>query len=400
MLWMGYLTRPGMKPRHTFFFLILGVCLANGVVAFVALRTDAIVDGVLFEGWEESPWTTPDVQAAAVIIVISVCLALFLYWVSARLYLDPLRHLARAAKRMGSGEPVALPRYGSGDLGQIAKTLVAMSDNIVETHKHVEARIRETAERVEHVEKEKAFADCLAATGRVATGLASELLRPLANLRFALGKLRSEGVAAADARGALDQCDENEKRMQAVVRRAVDYSRKRPDRAPLLVTTPLKQALELMRPRIDAAGVKVKLQVEENKASPEHLRVLADASDLQHVFYNLIANSVEAMPRGGLLNINVSQAMRWVVVEIIDTGVGLTVEEVSASFEYFHSNKPFGKGEGLGLSVAQHVVQGYRGALTLNSVKGEGTKAAVELPGIATVSRPSVSRRGAADASA
>lgn len=321
-------------------------------------------------------------------------LALFLYWLCIRLFFAPLRHLAKAAKRMGSGEPVALPRYGSGDLGQIAKTLIAMSDNIVETHKHVEARVREAAERVEHVEKEQAFADCLAATGRVATGMALELLRPLTNLRYALGKLRQEGVSAAEARGALDQCDDNEKRMEAVVRRAVEYSRKRPDRAPLLVTIPLKQALDLLRPRIDAAGVKVKLQVEENKTASEHLRVLADAADLQHVFYNLIVNAVEAMPRGGVLTINVSQAMRWVVVEIIDTGVGLTVEEVSASFEYFHSGKPFGKGEGLGLSVAQHVVQGYRGALTLNSVKGEGTKAAVELPGIASVSRPSVSRRG------
>ncbi|MCC8189394.1 MAG: histidine kinase, partial [Planctomycetes bacterium] len=47
---------------------------------------------------------------------------------------------------------------------------------------------------------------------------------------------------------------------------------------------------------------------------------------------------------------------------------------------YFHTTKPVGKGTGLGLSIAHHIVVGYHGALTLNSQKGVGTRATVELP--------------------
>jgi two-component system NtrC family sensor kinase len=91
-------------------------------------------------------------------------------------------------------------------------------------------------------------------------------------------------------------------------------------------------------------------------------------------------NAVDAMPGGGTLSVSAREDENCVVVEIADTGVGLTEEELSASFEYFHTTKPVGKGTGLGLSIAHHIVEGYGGALSLASVKNEGTTATVSLP--------------------
>lgn len=231
-------------------------------------------------------------------------------------------------------------------------------------------------------QRDLAFAERLAATGRLAAGVAHEINNPLGGVMNAVARLRKGNMDPERMVKYFDICDDGLKRIQETVRRILDFSRKKPETGPVRVTGPLMQSVELVRHLLAPANVQLVVNMPEEENRPDFLRVMADAGDLQHVFLNLLVNAIDAMPKGGTLTITVSHHQKWVLVEIEDTGVGLTVEELSASFDYFHTTKPVGKGTGLGLSIAHHIVVGYHGALTLNSQKGVGTRATVELPAL------------------
>jgi signal transduction histidine kinase len=69
-----------------------------------------------------------------------------------------------------------------------------------------------------------------------------------------------------------------------------------------------------------------------------------------------------------------------VVVEVEDTGCGMTAEERDAAFDIFHTTKGAGEGSGLGLPVAHSIVESHGGELRLESARGRGTRAVVSLP--------------------
>jgi signal transduction histidine kinase len=138
--------------------------------------------------------------------------------------------------------------------------------------------------------------------------------------------------------------------------------------------------------------------------------------DLMHqVLLNLVSNSVQAMPRGGRLRLEVRSltrrgvargagrrrddrgrprggrrgpATRVVQVRVIDTGEGISKEHLGRLFDPFFTTKP--SGTGLGLSICQSIVQEHGGSIHVASRPGHGTTVIVELP----VERRQGERRG------
>jgi len=104
--------------------------------------------------------------------------------------------------------------------------------------------------------------------------------------------------------------------------------------------------------------------------------IVADADKLKQVFLNLFKNAVEAMPEGGLLTIRGEPRERDVVVQVIDTGVGIA--EGVDPFEPFRTTKL--EGTGLGLSIVKEIVVAHGGTLTYASQAGQGTTFNLTLP--------------------
>jgi signal transduction histidine kinase len=97
------------------------------------------------------------------------------------------------------------------------------------------------------------------------------------------------------------------------------------------------------------------------------------------VFGSLVANAVEAMPRGGRLEIRGAQRdQRFVKVEIRDTGVGMSGEQLSRALKPFHTTKS--QGLGVGLPLARRIVERMGGRIRLASRLGEGTTVELDLP--------------------
>jgi signal transduction histidine kinase len=80
------------------------------------------------------------------------------------------------------------------------------------------------------------------------------------------------------------------------------------------------------------------------------------------------------------LTIRVGVCDRNVVIEIVDTGVGIAPEVLPKVMEPFFTTKPEGKGTGLGLPICQRIVQEYKGTLDINSEVGKGTMVRIALP--------------------
>ncbi len=127
-------------------------------------------------------------------------------------------------------------------------------------------------------------------------------------------------------------------------------------------------------------GHKLREGIEVVREYGELPRIEAYAGELNQVWTNLIDNAVDAMNGSGTLRIHTHAEGNNVVVEITDTGEGMSPEVAARAFEAFYTTKDVGKGTGLGLDIAQRIiVERHHGTITITSAPGE-TTLHVEIP--------------------
>ncbi|MCK6474617.1 MAG: GAF domain-containing protein [Planctomycetes bacterium] len=135
-------------------------------------------------------------------------------------------------------------------------------------------------------------------------------------------------------------------------------------------------------------------------------RVLGDPTQLQQVLLNLCVNARDAMPNGGFLTLSATAAdphsgrrengTRDVLIEVSDTGTGMTQEVRDRIFEPFFTTKEKGKGTGLGLSVVFGIVRSHLGVIEVDSEPGTGSRFNIRLPGAEPAEMALASGRSAA----
>jgi signal transduction histidine kinase len=106
--------------------------------------------------------------------------------------------------------------------------------------------------------------------------------------------------------------------------------------------------------------------------------VTADAEMLHRAISNLVLNAMDAMPQGGTLSLRTRGANGNVVIEVADTGAGLTPEECEQIFTPYYTSKEHGTG--LGLAIVQSVVSDHGGRIRVQSEPGRGSTFVIELP--------------------
>jgi len=116
----------------------------------------------------------------------------------------------------------------------------------------------------------------------------------------------------------------------------------------------------------------------EADLDPRLAAIQADPEQIKRALQNLILNAMDAMPGGGTLRIQTRQYNNTVILEVSDTGQGLTREECDRLFTPYYTTKHHGTG--LGLAIVQSVVSDHHGTISVDSQPGYGATFRIELP--------------------
>ncbi len=132
-------------------------------------------------------------------------------------------------------------------------------------------------------------------------------------------------------------------------------------------------ALDLMTPEASQTKVTIERRFQTNL--PE---LLADQDQLKQAFINLIKNALQAMPKGGLLQVQTERTQQHVQILFIDNGIGISKEETEHIFEPYYSNKE--KGSGLGLVEVKRIINNHGGTVQVESKPKKGAIFTLLLP--------------------
>ncbi|HEX2438226.1 MAG TPA: response regulator [Methylomirabilota bacterium] len=175
------------------------------------------------------------------------------------------------------------------------------------------------------------------------------------------------------------------------VRRLQEYSRPARVRGPegVQLHDVVEQLLALTRPQWDNEAARRGIRYEIDLKSEPAPSILAVASEIREALLNILENALAAMPAGGRLTLQVRGDHDHAVVSIADTGRGMSPEVQRLAFEPFFTTRAGEGGSGLGLSLAQEIVQRYRGTIGVSSVEGVGTTFTLSFPALsADAARP------------
>jgi two-component system NtrC family sensor kinase len=274
------------------------------------------------------------------------------------------------------GEPstnveVRLPRR-DGSFAQVAVNTASILsadgdvEGVIYIYRDV-TELRELEEQVIHAEK-------LATLGQLAAGVVHELNNPLTSISvyadYLLKKSAREGAAPADMeklRRIVDSAD----RILKFTRDLVSYARPSTERPiPFDIHELIDQAVVFCEHLVDETGAEVEKRYDAGLPP-----VYGIKGQLVQVFVNLITNACHAMPLGaGRLTLATAPAGDGrLSVRVIDSGKGITEDNLQRIFEPFFTTKGEGKGTGLGLSIVKNIVEQHRGTISVQSEVGFGT---------------------------
>lgn len=218
----------------------------------------------------------------------------------------------------------------------------------------------------------------LAGLGQLSAGIAHELNNPLGVITMYSNILKDEMQGNASAKDDLQLIVDQADRCKNIVGGLLNFARKNQvNFSELDLNTLIKNSVASV---IVPSNVQVEIKFLEKDSI-----AMADRDQMTQVFSNLIKNSIDAMPEGGKITIDMQANAKDVFFEVSDTGIGIEKENINKLFTPFYTTKPSGKGTGLGLSIIYGIVKMHKGDImvTSNANPTEGrteTTFAIRLP--------------------
>jgi two-component system NtrC family sensor kinase len=227
-------------------------------------------------------------------------------------------------------------------------------------------------------------AEKLAAVGRLAAGVVHEINNPLATISACAESLEvraAEGAFAdspdvEDLKEYLGLIRSETFRCKSITDNLLNFSRLRSGNwAPVEMDKIVASSVRLLEHQKRKNNIDIVMQLGRDLPA-----VNGDEGKIQQAVIALSSNAIDAMPDGGKLSFRLSHRARQIVLEIEDTGIGISAEDMPKIFEPFFTTKEIGKGTGLGLAVSYGIVTEHSGKLSVRSHVGRGTTFTIYLP--------------------
>ncbi len=294
-------------------------------------------------------------------IVLAILLS---SWAAARAT-RPVAELARAAREVAAGNwNTKVAVSGNDEMAELAASFNRMTSELL-TQK----------ERLVQAER-------VAAWRELARRLAHELKNPLFPLQLTVENLvrareqspeQFDEVFRESATTLLGELAN----LKGIVGRFSEFSKMpQPQCQPVQLNELMRGVAQLFQAQLQAprrAPITCRLDLDEGLVPIE-----ADGELLHRAVSNLVLNAMDAMPEGGAMTLRTRANGGKAVVEVSDTGLGLTPEECARIFTPYYTSKR--QGTGLGLASVQSVVSDHGGRISVRSEPGQGTTFVIELP--------------------
>jgi signal transduction histidine kinase len=275
-------------------------------------------------------------------------------WVIARQVVRPVQQLTRGLGGFFASKDHAPAEAERNDeIGELARALARARDDLLD-----ERQRREQSER-------------MALLGRVATGLAHEIKNPLASIQLHAQLVDVEAMDAESAQSI--QHVQNEARViEGLVNQWLYLTRPVPPKMHELdVIEVLTETVKTLKAQADHAGVLIRY------SELPRMPMQGDRARLQQVFRNIMLNGIQALPRGGELEITQQCQNQQVEISFRDHGAGFTEKAQAHGAELFFSEKEGGMG--VGLNVVQEIITAHGGEISLRNHPEGGAVVTVRL---------------------
>jgi len=281
--------------------------------------------------------------------------------------------------------------------GRTIKTYGVNQD--ITEQKHAEETRSKLLAQLQHAQK-------MEAVGHLAGGVAHDFNNILAALTMQLELLQHDEEFPATAKDRLEELRPQVDRATALTRQLLLFARRGVMQRQVLDLQSLIANLLKMLGRLIGEHIRLSFQVGDAA-----LWVDADPGMLEQVVTNLVVNARDAMPRGGLIDLDArlvdvdepqvaanpeARLGRFVCLSVRDTGSGMDEHTRQRLFEPFFTTKAVGQGTGLGLATVQGIVNQHEGWIEVESELGQGSCFHVFLP----LAAASVTADGGAEAAA
>ena len=233
------------------------------------------------------------------------------------------------------------------------------------------------------IENQKARYDQLAihtekmsALGRMAAGIAHEINNPLAGILLFSSNLSKKVPEKGPMKEGLDIIIRETVRCKTIIQELLEFSRDRePQKEMVNPNTIIEKALKMLENEFRLHHIQIKKQL-----SDDLQETMLDENQIEQIFVNLLLNAVQAIIKKGVITVTsrMDENREKALIEIADTGSGISAENIAKIFEPFFSTKP--KGTGLGLAVSYAIVKNHQGDINAFSKPGEGTRFVLEFP--------------------
>lgn len=219
-------------------------------------------------------------------------------------------------------------------------------------------------------------AEKLSSIGLLAAGIAHEVNTPIAGISSYTQMLLKQTPETDRRKQILEKIEKQTFRAAEIVNGLLSFSRMNGSEFKNVdINQLIHESLTLLDHQLSSSHITVESRYDESLPP-----VYGNAGKLQQVFLNILLNAKDAMPSGGELGIRTAMNDSMVIIDVTDTGTGISQENLSRIFDPFFTTKAIGKGTGLGLAVSYGIIQEHGGRIFVDSDSGKGTRFTVKLP--------------------
>ncbi|MBI5180399.1 MAG: HAMP domain-containing protein [Nitrospirae bacterium] len=314
-----------------------------------------------------------------------------------RIVADPVRDVIQHIKDVGSGSFDKFVDVRSSDeIGELAAGFNQMTQNLSRScqeleqwTKELESRVHDRTKELQDTQVHLIQTEKLAATGKLAAGVAHEINNPIGIILNRIECLEMEAAekkVGKEIMNDLKVISEHAKRVSKIVGGLLAFSRQT-SKDSKLEQINVNDILEKAVILFDRIALQKGVQIEKrfyNGLSP----IMGDAQKLEQAMVNLIDNALDATDRGGRIIVESRKKFRndyFVQILVSDTGCGIPKENLNKIFDPFFTTKDVRKGTGLGLAVSYGIIKEHHGKIEVKSLGGKGAAFIITIPTVAEI---------------